>query len=50
MRIKAGRFYTLKVYIINEKEDNILKDLLNLKINNNKIIATSVIIYRSLYK
>jgi predicted transcriptional regulator len=49
-RAKAGRSRILKTRIIDEREDYTLKDLLNLKINNNKIIATFISIYKSLYK
>jgi hypothetical protein len=35
---------------INKREDDALKDLLNLKINNNKTMATLITIRRSLYK
>jgi hypothetical protein len=50
IRAKTGRSYILKTRIINKKKDNILKDLLDLKNNNNKTIATLVFIRRFLYK
>jgi hypothetical protein len=49
-RAKAGRSRTLKARIINEREDYTLKDLLDLKSSNDKAIATSASIYRSLRK
>jgi hypothetical protein len=35
--------------MINKREDNTLKDLLNLKINNSKTIAIPAVIYKFLY-
>jgi hypothetical protein len=49
-RAKAGRFRTLKARAINEREDNASEDSLDLKISDDKAIATPAITRRSLRK